>query len=859
MREGRPYWLLLMAVVLVVGFGVRVWRLNGEAIWHDEGWSIRAIRGPFTTPDDNTPYGYYATLHLLWKTGIGETPFAFRYGSVLFGLLTVAVALRVGWEWYGGGAALSAGLLVATSPLLWEYAQEVRAYVVVPLVALLLLGGVEKLLRYPLDIPNPRWLWGFLFSVELAGLYTHNLVVPLVIWMSVAVSVVWLWRWDWRRLFIWGGLHMVLILAYVPWLLTQSPSGTLLNTPPEWDLGLVKNVWYSYFLPVLAQVQATDGDSWLNLAGLTLIVLSIVVMLRERSTRTWLLVSHAILVPIFSTLLLRTAHIDFHPRYYIAAVPGTLLLAVAGVATLRQRELLLAGYSMMAIGGVVIAGSSLREIADTREYQHDDFAELAAYYATLPDDAVILIPFAREPALQNYYAHQNNIRARFVNVPLYTDEADVVEKLSEFEGVHVEFLTWFQLPADMRGMYPCLLAASSEKIGESQDFFGLNTQAYKLTTAPALTSIDAQPNYREVGLQDLRWQASSQALCVRATWALLGERDDDLSASVRVLNEHGWIVTQEDTVIRDREQVATHEWNSDGWGASYHLLKLPDAAPIGDYRLEIGVYSDRFPNGLDVLSAEGSALGKAFHPATMIQAMGPPLTNSPSESQLLADNSTGTLDSGTMLETTVLLVDEVEAVTLVGDGWEVRQEIEVASIPQLGWYVFHVPSESEGEARLLVGDRVLATYTVVRVNRLWEMPAADIPIEACFSDVGMLVAVSMAQRTVSPNQPPQVTLIWQAEGATIVPLVVFVQLVDESGRLLAQSDSPPVQNQRPTTSWVLDEYIVDNHTLTFRVNDYEGAAYLIAGLYDPDTFERVPITNGSDYFRLPVEINVIRD
>ena len=61
--------LLLIAVLLA--FGLRMWHLNTESIWHDEGWSIRAIRGPFTTPDDNTPFIYYFSGHLAVAAGRG--------------------------------------------------------------------------------------------------------------------------------------------------------------------------------------------------------------------------------------------------------------------------------------------------------------------------------------------------------------------------------------------------------------------------------------------------------------------------------------------------------------------------------------------------------------------------------------------------------------------------------------------------------------------------------------------------------------------------------------------------------------------------------------------------------------------
>ncbi|NJL94686.1 MAG: hypothetical protein HC915_13665 [Anaerolineae bacterium] len=51
-------------------------------------------------------------------------------------------------------------------------------------------------------------------------------------WLNVALGLGWLVGQRWRRMIVWAGLELFVILVYIPWLLTQSPSGTLLNTPP---------------------------------------------------------------------------------------------------------------------------------------------------------------------------------------------------------------------------------------------------------------------------------------------------------------------------------------------------------------------------------------------------------------------------------------------------------------------------------------------------------------------------------------------------------------------------------------------------------------------------------------------------
>lgn len=860
--------LLVIVAVLVGGFAVRVWNLNTESIWHDEGWSIRAIRGPFTTPDDNTPYGYYTLGHALWRLGTGETALAFRYTSVLLGVLTVAVAIRVAWRWYGGGISLATGSLVAVSPLLWEYAQEVRAYVVVPLIALVLLAQVGALAAFRAGAGEVRpqvWvrsrrlnpeskIWLSIWITEFLGLYTHNLVVPLVVWASIAVGIIWLIRHDWQRIIIWGIAHLILILTYIPWLLTQSPSGTPLNTPPRWGLGLVQDIWYSYFLPVLPQWQATPNDLWLNIVGGIAIIAILILLIRVPTSRTWVLVSQLILVPFLSTILLQTAHIDFHPRYYIAAVPATLFALVAGLAQLPlKRRLVNVALTVLVLGGIGLSQSSLHRISTTRAYQHDDFAALAAYYATLPAETVILIPFEREPAIQDYYARQFNIGAQFLNITLHNNEAETLNQLATLATPRpIEFLTWFQLPADIRGMYPCLLAASSDYVRDKQTFYGLETQAYYLRQSPQFQALAASPHYADVELAQIGWMTSDQAICVRTEWVTSTSPATHIHVVMRLLNNLGWLLDQSDAVIRDTQQDA--HWRR---GASYHLLKLPNAAPTTTYSLEWSIYSEQAPQGYDTLSADGASLGVNYRLEGAVQAAGPPLSTWPTHSQIVSDNVATALDSGTHLEVTLLLVSPVETVTLVGDTWQQQQVVISQNVPSLSWHQFIIPPDADGQATLYLDDgTIVAMYTIHKIDRSFEMPTLDISVEGEFIGVGRLVGATIPTLRISPTQPFALTLGWQATATPDKAYTVFAQILDKDGRAIAQSDSQPAQGQRPTTGWLPDEYILDNHLLGFRVNDYRGVAYLIVGFYDPLSFERILTTDGRSYMQLPIELTI---
>nr|MCU0481969.1 hypothetical protein [Anaerolineae bacterium] len=179
----------LMILILLGAFAVRMMTLNVESVWHDEAWSIRAMRAPFITPDDKTPFLYYFTGHMLQLAGAGNSPLALRYISVLYGVGVVAVGMWITQRWFGIKIGLFLGILLAISPLLWEYSQEVRAYSAVPLWTLGLLACADAVSRHK---KIPYRLLFIMMILELGVLYTHNLGVPLVVWVNVALGVVWL-------------------------------------------------------------------------------------------------------------------------------------------------------------------------------------------------------------------------------------------------------------------------------------------------------------------------------------------------------------------------------------------------------------------------------------------------------------------------------------------------------------------------------------------------------------------------------------------------------------------------------------------------------------------------------------------
>jgi mannosyltransferase len=91
-----------------------------------------------------------------------------------------------------------------------------------------------------------------------------------------------------------------------------------------------------------------------------------------------------------------------------------------------------------------------------------------------------------------------------------------------------------------------------------------------------------------------------------------------------------------------------------------------------------------------------------------------------------------------------------------------------------------------------------------------------------------------------------VTWLWEALDAPAQGYTVFVHLLGQDGRLLAQHDGVPGWGTRPTTTWQPGDLVLDRHTFTVPMRPASELGTLVVGLYPSDTVERVPLADGSD-------------
>lgn len=236
------YIIGALSVITLVGLILRLYQLADRSLWFDEAFTWRLLQFPFVemlqrVGRDNHPPLYFILLKG-WAVVFGDSAFAVRSLSILFGGLTILGAYLFATEAFGydlrtmepnaelrmrgRGIGLVAAALVAMSAFPIRYSQELRMYTMATALAILSSWALFRAFRPPSRLR--RWLLYGLFALLLA--YTHYYGLFTLGAQAVFIATMFLVRADWslprllrepalRHALLAAGL---VILGCLPWL-----------------------------------------------------------------------------------------------------------------------------------------------------------------------------------------------------------------------------------------------------------------------------------------------------------------------------------------------------------------------------------------------------------------------------------------------------------------------------------------------------------------------------------------------------------------------------------------------------------------------------------------------------------------
>ena len=599
---------LLPLFCALLAFALRLTNLDGLGLWGDEGWSLYLAHRSLAeltleTGSDIHPPLYYYLLYF-WRHIAGSSEFAARYLSVFPGVTVVAVAYPLGRRLANGRVAATGALLTACAPFAVYYAQEVRPF----MWATLWCACALYLLLRAMDSPS-RALWAGYAVLSLLSAFT---LYSTACWFA-AHGVLVLARREWRRRFLtWLGVELGVLALTVPWLLLFGRvTGAHLTGQGAFTGRQVLPVYTLVgraIAGLLSGVTLPATTMWIT-AGVALACAIAGVLLARPPARA--AAALLALLVLLSVLALYPIHMFFpwfEPRVLaFCVVPLCLFLAVG-----------LEGWWMHGWWTFAAASVVLTIVCGMGLY--DYYARYSRYSPEL-EDYRPLIAHVQERAtsgdvmLYNAPWHVGYFSAYYRGPPLDFHAFSSVS-VAQVEGSARQ--VWLVLRDIVRqpggdraeDRAEDVLSGRSFKVGEA--WFGHIRLAHYVTAPPGKPMIHpldwvlgrqlpSTPELRLIGFAvqpdpggDVIVVEPGQAVYLTLIWR--GERALDrpyhvFSHVIGPLNPATGnpVWAQHDGVPGNQDRPTT-TWGAGERIVDRHVMWVDDAAPAGEYALEVGMY-----------------------------------------------------------------------------------------------------------------------------------------------------------------------------------------------------------------------------------------------------------------------------
>ena len=626
--------LLIVGVLILLAFGLRIYRLEAKNLWQDEGLSAyRASQSlPFILSNtifiqgyathDTHPPLYFILLHLVfWLAGRSE--FSGRFLSLFFSVLTVSLIYLTGKRLFGQAAGVLASSLTALSPLYLWYAQELRMYSLLVFLGLLSFYALLRALGMGESSPeiNRRWL-GFYVLVAAAMLYTHYTGFFLLFFEGLIFLAVGLLRRQWMLLFL-VALVLLVALPLLPFAMHR-----LLVASAERGYSFVplfiilRDLCNSFSLGISVRMKEVW---WLDLLFLALFLLGCS-MLDQGGSRARLGKSLLLLGYLFVPILTLYALSHLKPmymgvRHLIIVSPAYYLGLGMGLDSLRRRALpLLPPVAILLLGGLFY---STHNCYFDERYMKDDFRSLVRYIEgySSPGDLVVF----NDAVISHTWEYYARGDLDWTALPRYPERAGAstvkeMERLFEaYEGIWLVYGPEEPL-RDRSGLVKKWFEENLFK-ADDRVFPATTTLlavAYYLPHSPILES--PPPMGEEVGANlgdrlallgyERGWPEVGDKVYLTLFWRVKEGLREDYSFSFRLMDEEGQLWGQND-VIPFNDLYPTSRWEPHKVIAQPVIIPLPPGTPPGLYQLFLRVYSRRDGRELEVLDEKGVPAGTA--------------------------------------------------------------------------------------------------------------------------------------------------------------------------------------------------------------------------------------------------------
>jgi mannosyltransferase len=386
----KPYFL--PAGIAILGLGLRFPFLGRNGLWLDEGVSASIADLPWhdffkLLWRREANMGLYYLLLRGWNS-LGDSEFAIRTLSVLFGVVSIIAVWALGRRLFGSQAGVVAALLVAVNAFHVRYSQQARGYSLLMLLVTLSTYFFVCMLEDPSQRNRRLYL-----ATSALAFYTHFFAVLVIAAQFVSLL---LFDRERRRSAPWvtTGAWMAILFA---------PGIVFLLLKNQGQLDWIPAVTPRSISDSLVLFAGQDGP-WLLIAFVGVGALALIPSMKRSSsgqTKKFAiaLIALWVLLPIVLLLLASFVKPLFVARYLTLCLPGLVLLAAAGLQTLKLpvRAGALALLVMLSLLGI---RSYYAGLPDERE----EWRELTRFVVnkSIAGDGLIFDNGVARPVFEHY-------------------------------------------------------------------------------------------------------------------------------------------------------------------------------------------------------------------------------------------------------------------------------------------------------------------------------------------------------------------------------------------------------------------------------------------------------------------------
>ena len=775
-RFGR----VALGLIVLLGLALRLYRLDAQSLWYDEAYSVDlASRQPteivFGVIGDHLPL-YFGLLHF-WIAQAGQSEFAIRFLSVLFGVAAIPASCVLARRLLSPRAGLIAAFITTLSPYLIHYSQETRMY---SMVVFQVLVSTYVLLR---ACGGERRFWITYAFVAATMAYTHYYCLPFLAGQALLSAI--LVYLDVRRrrsdqlrcLAGWLLAEISIGLVFLPWAVARAWvfGGFVAGTTEPLSITsmiakclVVFSLGHSTGLSgvVIPSYPLSVSDHAIATASVGGFALLAVLGTAVPTIRAWRYRSHVssashesgdglsfllsvvvlMSVAVLGVYLASVGHRDFTARYLTAIVPIYFLILASGLAALWRRSVSLA---LVGVIFVLLAwGYPLQRYFGDERFARDDFRSLATYLAANGRaNEVVVCSGEYWTMAVDYYRPLDEpcvgiVRGRPLDRTMDWGTLRALTQEREF----IWLVLWQDYVSDPDGHLVNWLDKTCLPVVERRFQGGIRVRGYH--TRPPLVSEDSVPNRapRSFGSQielvghEITPAPPGSTSNVILYWTAIEPVREDYVVYVHLVSTPHNVWAQHDAPPL-MGSYGTSKWSVGQTLRDERPLLIPAFTPPGEYHIEVGLY----------------------------------------------DSSTGQRVGGPDVDRVVL-------------------------------------------GPIKIGPTLDGTQLPDNVNRF----------DARFSELIRLVGATDIQ-TVRPGQDLRFDLYWRADRPTGSAYTTFIHVVDSTGHIVAQGDAPPTLGVYPTTSWRTGEIIRDPRAVRIPGDLRPGRYEVFVGLYDTETGSRLPV------------------